>query len=79
MSSVKTEEIDLDELEVYYGSRICDRLKNDFKALEEHENLESLRIKLYIKQTEMTFITKILFKGNVPYPLRGIAKVNFDK
>ena len=69
MTDVKVEPTDTDDLEFTYGYRICNLLKRDFEKLEEDQNRDSVKIKLYVNQAEMINLAKILFWNDVKFPM----------
>lgn len=70
MSSCKVEPVDEDDYEVYFHYKICDIMRQDFTKLEESDDMDQLHLKLYINQSEMKFLGKILFKNNVSFYLQ---------
>ena len=76
MSRVKIEPTDPDDMEFCYGHRINNVLKQDFETLCEEGRLDFLTIQLYVKQSEMPQLAKILFKEDVRFPLEEETEVS---
>lgn len=70
MSGFKSEPFDSEDYEVYFNHKICDIMRRDLRKVEETEGLDKVKIKLYIKQSEMGFLAKILFKNDVQFYLQ---------
>ena len=67
-SSIKIEPKDEDDIMFCYGHRFNNLLKEDFEKYVEEARLDFWHIKLYIKQTELKEIGKILFKNDINFP-----------
>ena len=60
MSGIKREPTDPEDMEFCYGYKINDQLKEDFNNFAEEARHDFLMIQLYIKQSEMIQLAKIV-------------------
>ena len=67
-SSIKIEPKIEDDIMFCYGHRFNNLLKEDFEKYVSEAKLDFWKIKLYIKQTELKEIAKVLFKNDVKFP-----------
>ena len=65
---IKIEPKEEDDILFCYGHRFNNLLKEDFENYVQEARLDFWRIKLYIKQTELKQIGKILFRNDIKFP-----------